>query len=117
MRYLSIFSAVERDTGPTPDEVEEMGKLIEEFSAAGSPLVTEGCLPSSRGVRIRRSGKDVSVTDGPFTESKEIVGGFALLRADSKEEAIELAKRFLEVAGDGECEVRELYETPALALE
>jgi hypothetical protein len=52
----------------------------------------------------------MSVTDGPFTESKELVGGFAILRANSKEEAIQLAKDFLQVAGDGECELRQVYE-------
>ncbi len=52
----------------------------------------------------------LSVTDGPFTESKEVVGGFAILRANSKEEAIQLAKDFLQVAGDGECEIRQIFE-------
>jgi hypothetical protein len=53
------------------------------------------------------------VTDGPFTESKELVGGFAILQADSKQHAIELARKFLPIAGDGECEIRQLYEAPA----
>jgi len=52
----------------------------------------------------------LSVTDGPFTESKELVGGFAILRANSKEEAIQLAKDFLQVVGEGECELRQIYE-------
>ena len=70
----------------------------------------EGCLPSALGARVRRSDGKVSVTDGPFTEAKEVVGGFVLLRANSKQEAIELARQFLQVAGDGECEIRQLYE-------
>jgi hypothetical protein len=94
-----------------------MGKLIDEHMKAGKLLATEGCLPSAHGARVRLSDGKVTVTDGPFTEAKEVVGGFAILEADSKEEAIELAKRFLDVAGDGECEVRELNEVPALALE
>jgi hypothetical protein len=53
------------------------------------------------------------VTDGPFTESKEVVGGFAILRANSKEEAIQLAKDFLNVVGEGECELRQIYEAEA----
>lgn len=116
MRYLSIFKSEERDAPPPPEEVAQMEKLIKEMSAAGKLLATEGCLPTERGVRVRRSGGDWTVTDGPFTESKEVVGGFALLLADSKEEAIELTKRFLDVAGDGECEVRELYHVPALSM-
>jgi hypothetical protein len=87
-----------------------MGKLIEEGFKAGWLLGTEGCLPSALGARVRRSSGKINVTDGPFTESKEMVGGFALLKANSKQEAIDLARKFLQVAGDGECELRQLYE-------
>jgi hypothetical protein len=87
-----------------------MGKLIEEGMKAGWLLSTEGCLPSALGARVRRAGENINVTDGPFTESKELVGGFAILKADSKEEAIELARKFLKVAGEGECELRQLYD-------
>ena len=66
--------------------------------------------PSALGARVRRSGDNINVTDGPFTESKELVGGFAILKADSKEEAVELARKFLKVAGEGECELRQLYD-------
>jgi hypothetical protein len=59
---------------------------------------------------VRRDGSRISVTDGPFTEAKEVVGGFAILRAGSKEEAIQMAKDFLKIAGDGECELRQIYE-------
>jgi hypothetical protein len=90
-----------------------MGKLIEEGFTQGWLLGTEGCLPSALGARVRRSDGKISVTDGPFTEAKEMVGGFALLKAASKEEAIELARKFLNVAGDGECELRQLYEQNA----
>jgi hypothetical protein len=61
-----------------------MGQLIEEMMKSGALLATEGCLPSRLGVRVRLAGGDISVTDGPFTESKELVGGFAILQADSK---------------------------------
>ena len=87
-----------------------MGKLVEDGMKAGFLLATEGCLPSALGARVRISGGKVTVTDGPFTEAKEIVGGFAILRANSKEEAVEMAKNFLQVVGDGECELRQLYE-------
>jgi hypothetical protein len=89
-----------------------MGKLIEEGMKAGWLLGTEGCLPSALGARVRSSGGKITVTDGPFTESKEVVGGFALLQANSKEEAIQLARNFLSAVGDGECELRQLYEAP-----
>jgi hypothetical protein len=89
-----------------------MSKLIEEAMKAGWLVSTEGCLPSTNGARVRISGGKLTVTDGPFTETKEQVGGFALLQAKSKEEAIELVKNFLKVVGGGECEIRQLYEAP-----
>jgi hypothetical protein len=87
-----------------------MGKLIEDGMKAGFLLAVEGCMPSATGARVRRSNDRLTVTDGPFTESKEVIGGLALLQANSKEEAIELVKDFLRVAGDGECELRQLFE-------
>jgi hypothetical protein len=110
MRFLSIYKAPETNVPPTTEEMAKMGKLIEEMTNAGVLLATEGCLPSAKGARVRRSGGKLTVTDGPFTESKELVAGFALLNAKSKEEAVELTKRFLEVAGEGECEIRQIFE-------
>ncbi|HEY0581005.1 MAG TPA: YciI family protein [Chloroflexota bacterium] len=114
MRYLSFFKSVERDTPPTESEIATMTKFIEEAANAGWLLSTEGCLPSALGARVRRADGSVTVLDGPFTEAKEVIGGFAIMQANSKEEMIALAKRFLEVVGDGECEIRQLYEEPAL---
>jgi hypothetical protein len=110
MRFLSIYKAPETNVPPTTEEMAKMGKLIEEMTNAGVLLATEGCLPSAKGARVRRSGGKLTVIDGPFTESKELIAGFALLNAKSKEEAIELTKRFLEVAGEGECEIRQIFE-------
>jgi hypothetical protein len=109
MKFLSIYKTVE--TGPpSQEEMERMGKLVEEGMKAGSLLAVEGCMPSALGARVRQDRGKVSVTDGPFTESKEVVGGLAILQARSKEEAIRIARDFLKVAGDGECELRQLYE-------
>jgi hypothetical protein len=110
MKFLSIYKARERSTPPSQEEMVRMGKLVEEGMKAGWLLGTEGCLPSALGARVRRDGDKINVTDGPFTESKEIVGGFAILKADSKVQAIQLAKDFLKVVGDGECELRQIYE-------
>jgi hypothetical protein len=112
MKFLSIYKTVERNTPPSQEEMANMGKLIEEGMKAGWLLATEGCLPSALGVRVRGSQGKTTVVDGPFTESKEVVGGFALFQVNSKEEAIQLVKDFLKVAGDGECELRQLYEVP-----
>ena len=110
MRFLSIYKTAERSTPPTAEEMATMGELIEEGMRSGWLLSTEGCLPSALGVRVRRSDDGVTVTDGPFTEAKELVGGFAILKANSKAEAIELARKFLGVGGKGECEIRQLYD-------
>jgi hypothetical protein len=115
MRFLSIYKSVETGQPPTPQHMAEMGKLIEKHMKTGALVGTEGCLPSALGVRVRRDGVRVTVTDGPFTETKEVIGGFAILDAESKEGAIELAREFLQVAGDGECEIRQIFEAPALA--
>jgi len=110
MKFLSIYKNVERTTPPSPEEMANMGKLIEQGFKEGWLLATEGCLPSALGARVRRDGTKITVTDGPFTESKEIVGGFAILKANSKAEAIQMAKDFLNFVGEGECELRQIYE-------
>lgn len=112
MRFLSIYKNVERNCPPTPEEMAGMGKLIEEWMKAGKLLATEGCMPSANGARVRTDGGKFTVVDGPFTEAKEVVGGFAILDAPSKEAAVEYAKEFLQFVGEGECEVRQLYDMP-----
>ena len=109
MRFLSIYKTLETNAPPPPQHIEAMEKLIGEMMKAGTLIATEGCLPSALGARVRRSGAQVTVTDGPFVETKEVIGGFAILEAASKAEAIELARTFLAIAGDGECEVRQIF--------
>jgi hypothetical protein len=111
MKFLCLYkSAKPEGTPPSEKEMAEMGKLIEDWMKSGRLLATEGCLPSALGARIRLSNGKFNVVDGPFTEAKEVVGGFALIRAASKAEAIEFTKEFLSVAGDGETEIRQVYE-------
>ena len=112
MKFLSVYKSVERGVPPTQEEMDKMGKLIEQEMKAGTLLATEGCLPSALGARVRVSDGKAAVTDGPFTEAKEVIGGFAILQANSKADAIEMAKRFLAVVGEGECELRQVYEAP-----
>ena len=110
MRFLSIYKTAERGVPPSPEEMAKMGKLVEEEMKAGHLLAVEGCMPSALGTRVRLSNGKVTVTDGPFTELKEVIGGLAILQANTKEEAIERVKKFLSFAGDGECELRQLFE-------
>jgi hypothetical protein len=114
MKFLLLYRTdnknVEAGVPPSEQEIARMGKFMEEMGKAGVLLSTEGLQPSSRGSRVRLRGGKLTVTDGPFTDLKEIVAGYALIQVKTKEDAIQWTKRFLEVAGDGESEVRQLFE-------
>jgi hypothetical protein len=111
MKFLCMYKPAKPEgTPPTEKEMAEMGKLIEDWMKSGRLLATEGCLPSALGARVRLSDGKFSVVDGPFTEAKEVVGGFALIQAASKAEAITFTKEFLKIAGDGETELRQVFE-------
>ena len=114
MRYISIFTHQKKnDVPPTEAEMAAMGKLIEDGMKAGWLIATEGVSFGQEAVRIHKPERgDVVVTDGPFTEAKEVLGGYALMRAGSKAEVVELCRQFLKVAGQGTCEVHELFEAP-----
>lgn len=109
MRFLSIYKTAETGAPPTPQYMETMQRLVEEGMKAGWLIATEGCLPTAFGARVRSTDGNLLVTDGPFAESKEVIAGFAILEAGSKEEAIQLARDFLKVAGNGECELRQIF--------
>ena len=113
MRFISIFTHEPVNRAPTQAEMASMGKLVEDAMKEGWLLSTEGVSFGTTGVRVHRSaGGKATVTDGPFSEAKEVIGGYALLRASSKEEIVKHTKRFLEVAGQGTCEIYQLYEMP-----
>jgi hypothetical protein len=114
MRFMTLYKpGKESDAPPTQKEMADMGQLIEEMAKAGVLIATDGLQPSSKGARVRISGGKFTVTDGPFTETKELVAGYAIIQAKSKEEAIELTKRFLKVVGEGESEIRLMHDAPA----
>src|SRR5258706_14837334 len=110
MKFLSIYKSAERGVPPSQEEMSRMGQLIEKEMKAGTLLATEGCLPSALGARVGISGGKLTVTDGPFTEAKEVVGGFAVLQVNSKEEAIEGTKHFLQLAKEDWAGVGREYE-------
>jgi hypothetical protein len=118
MRFMMIYKPadttdMEAGVPPTQDEIAKMGKFIEEMAKSGVLLATDGLQPSSKGARVRLSGGKLTVTDGPFTETKELIAGFAIVQVKSKAEVIELAGRFLKLAGDGEGEIRLMHDSPA----
>jgi len=113
MRFISIFTHEPAKRPPTETEMANMGKLIEESMKAGWLIATEGVNFGTTGVRVQKSASgEFTVTDGPFAETKELLGGYALLKAASKEEVVEHTRRFLETVGQGTCEIYQLYEVP-----
>lgn len=113
MRFISIFTHEPTNRPPTDAEMTAMGKLVEEGMKAGWLIATEGVHFGGAGVRLHKpEGGKVTVTDGPFAETKEVLGGYALLKASSKAEVVELTRNFLEVVGQGTCEIHQLYEMP-----
>jgi hypothetical protein len=113
MKFMMMVKAdknSEAGLPPSPERMAKIGQVIEEMTKAGVVVAMDGLLPSSKGFRIRSSGGKVTVTDGPFTEAKEIIAGYAIVEAKSKEEAVELAKRFWEAHGDGEGEVLQVMD-------
>lgn len=111
MRFLSIWKGAESNESPSLEFMERMNALIARMMKSGELLATEGCLPSALGARVRLDKGKITVTDGPFTEAKEVIGGFAILEAKSKEDAIRMTREFLAIAGDGECELRQVFTT------
>ena len=113
MRFISIFTHQPSNRAPTQAEMTAMGKLVEDAMKEGWLLATEGVNFGTKGVRVHKdTGGKVTVIDGPFAEAKEVLGGYALVQAASREEILKHTRRFLEVAGQGTCEIYELYETP-----
>jgi hypothetical protein len=120
MRFMMIYKPAnfkdsEAGIPPTQQHMAAMGKLIGELVQSGVLLATDGLMASSKGARVKQSDGKVVVTDGPFTETKELIGGFAIFQLQSKAEAIELTKRFLQTAGDGDVEIRQMPDNPAYA--
>jgi hypothetical protein len=112
MRFLSMIRCEEKpDQVPSEQLMNDMGKLMEEMTRDGVLISTAGLRPTAEGARVRLRGGKLSTTDGPFMETKEVIGGYAIFEAKSMKDAIELTKRFLRIHGDEwdlECEVRPL---------
>lgn len=94
---------------PTQELMEDMGKFIEEATKAGVLVASGGLGPASEAVRVSLKDGKFTVLDGPFTEAKELIGGWALMETRDREEAIEWTKRFLTVVGEGESTIRQVY--------
>jgi hypothetical protein len=120
MKFMIMTKAdanYEAGLPPNPELGIAIGKLAEEFVKSGALVEMGGLLPSAKGARVQLAQGVLTVTDGPFAEAKELIGGYAIFRLNSKQEAAELAKRSLrlhqEVLGpgyQGQCEIRQMFD-------
>ena len=118
MRFMKINKGSESAGAPPPALLAAWGQLIEQAMKTGELVQNGGLLPSAQGARIRLSGGQLDVVDGPFAESKEIIGGFAIYEVESKEKAVELAMQSMKLikehwpGWEGECEIRPMFDMP-----
>jgi hypothetical protein len=113
MRYLLIHKLDEslpEAWNPSQEFIEQMGAFMGEYASSGVLLAAEGVHKSDEGAIVRKSSNGLSVTDGPFSEAREVIGGFALVNVASKEEAVEIASRFADLFGEVSVEVRRVFE-------
>lgn len=116
MRFMTLVKSAESSGPPPKALMDAMAKLAEESTKTGVLVETGGLLSSAAGARVRLSRKKLTVVDGPFTEAKELVGGYAVLQVKSKEEAIEETRRFMELhrkhwpEWEGETEIRQIFD-------
>jgi hypothetical protein len=121
MRFMMMVKAdagYEAGLPPKPELLAAIGKLTAEMTTRGVLVQTGGLLPSSMGAaRVRISGGKTTVTDGPFVETKELIGGYAVVEAGSLGEAVALGRQFMEIHAtvigstyDGECEIRQMFD-------
>ena len=121
MRFLIMVKSAESSVPPPQPLMAAIAKLGEEATKAGTLIETGGLLQSATGARVRLSGGKVSVTDGPFTEAKEVVGGYAIYELKSKKEAVEATSRFMELhkqhwpGWEGVAEIRQIFNAADFA--
>jgi hypothetical protein len=112
MRFLMMHRLDERQPeawNPSPEFIEKMGAFIQDSVDKGILITAEGVHPSEHGALVRKE-KSITVTDGPFTEAKEVIGGFALINAKDRAEAVEFARQYVELFDKVEVEVRQVVE-------
>jgi hypothetical protein len=113
MKFLLTYQG-DTTVPPTPEKLAALGKFTQEWVAKGVVVMTGGLVRPDHGTKLAQRDGKFSVTDGPFPETKELIDGFALVRAESLSEAIEMARQFMAVAGDGTGEVLKVYDAADL---
>jgi hypothetical protein len=117
MRFMTIVKTRETGSRPSPALIEKIGKLGADAASKGAMVGMGGLAPTSQGARARLANGKITVTDGPFTEAKEVIGGYAIYEVASKKEAIDWTRRFLEAHvglwdQDLEVEIRQMMDDP-----
>lgn len=121
MRFMIMVKSTENAGPPPMALMDAIGKLGEEATRAGAMVEAGGLLPSAMGAKVRLSGGELVITDGPFTESKELIGGYAVYDVKSMQEAIEWTSRFMQLhkehwpGWEGESEIRQIFDVPSSA--
>lgn len=110
MKFLMTYAQNPNATPPTPQQMAAIGAYTEKNVKAGIVVMTGGLVRPTRGIQIRCEAGKVSVTDGPFAETKELIDGFALVEVKSREEAIAVASEFMQLAGDGTGEILQVFD-------
>jgi hypothetical protein len=110
MKFLMTYETDPKAAPPTPEKMAAIGKFTEEMMRSGVVIMTGGLVRPTHGTRVKLQAGKFSVTDGPYPETKELIDGFALIQANSKEEAIEQARRFMSIAGDGQGEILQVFD-------
>jgi len=110
MKFLMTYESNSK-VPPTPEQMAAIGKFSQEMAASGKLLMTGGLVRPTKGTRVQLTGGKFTATDGPYAETKELIDGFALIKVDSREEALEIAQRFMNVAGDGQGEVLQVFDS------
>jgi hypothetical protein len=109
MKFLMTYAAT-HNAPPTPEHMAAITAFSEEMSRSGILLMTGGLQRPTKGTHVKLVGDDFSVTDGPFAETKELIDGFALIRVGSKQEALDVAQRFMRIAGEGVGEILQVFD-------
>lgn len=110
MKFLLTYAQDPNRPPPTPEKMAAIGAFTEKHIKSGLVVLTGGLVRPTKGIQIRCEAGKVSVTDGPFAESKELIDGFALVEVGSREEAVRVASEFMQLAGDGTGEVLQVFD-------
>jgi hypothetical protein len=110
MKFLMTYAGSPNNPPPTPEHMAAIGKFTAENIANGTVIMTGGLVRPTRGIQVSREKGKFTTTDGPFAETKELIDGFALINAPSKEAAIAVAESFMKIAGDGTGEILQVFD-------